>query len=86
MGKLIIHNAMAVNGAFESPSPDTWFEPDNDSGDASQDQLILADALVLGRKTYEGSPPSGPSSETIRRSAGTPSGSTACRSTSPREH
>lgn len=54
MGKLIIHNAMAVNGAFESPSPDTWFELDNDSGDASQDQLILADALVLGRKTYEG--------------------------------
>jgi dihydrofolate reductase len=54
MGKLIIHNAMAVNGAFESPAPDTWFELDNDSGDASQDQLILADALVLGRKTYEG--------------------------------
>jgi dihydrofolate reductase len=54
MGKLIIHNAMSVNGAFEAPAPDTWFELDNDSGDASQDQLLLADALVLGRKTYEG--------------------------------
>jgi dihydrofolate reductase len=54
MGKLIIHTAISVNGAFESPAPDTWFELDNDSGDASMDQLRLADALVLGRKTYEG--------------------------------
>src|SRR3990170_532060 len=54
MGKLIIHNAITVNGAFESPAPDAWFVLDNDSGDASLEQLLLADALVLGRKTYEG--------------------------------
>jgi dihydrofolate reductase len=54
MGKLIVHNAMTINGAFESPAPDTWFVLDNDSGDASLEQLQLADAMVLGRKTYEG--------------------------------
>ena len=54
MGKLIVHNATTVNGAFESPAPDGWFVLDNDSGDDSLDQLVLADALVLGRKTYEG--------------------------------
>lgn len=54
MGKLIIHNAASVNGAFEAPAPDTWLELDNDSTDASLEQLVLADAMVLGRKTYEG--------------------------------
>jgi dihydrofolate reductase len=54
MGKLILHNAMSINAAFDSPAPDTWFVLDNDSGDASLEQLILADAMVLGRKTYEG--------------------------------
>jgi dihydrofolate reductase len=54
LGKLIIHNAITVNGAFESPTPDAWFVLDKDSGDASLEQFVLADALVLGRKTYEG--------------------------------
>ncbi|WP_232665476.1 dihydrofolate reductase family protein [Pseudonocardia sp. TRM90224] len=54
MAKLIVHNAVTVNGAFESPAPDTWLEVDNDSNDASLEQLMLADALVLGRKVYEG--------------------------------
>ena len=54
MAKLIVHNAVTVNGAFESPAPDTWLVLDEDSGDASLEQLLLADALVLGRKTYEG--------------------------------
>jgi dihydrofolate reductase len=54
MGKLIVHNAITVNGAFESPAPDAWFVLDEDSGDASLEQLVLADALMLGRKTYEG--------------------------------
>lgn len=53
MGRLIIHNAVTVNGAFESPGPD-WFVMDPDSSDATLEQLVLADALVLGRKTYEG--------------------------------
>ena len=54
MAKLIIHNAVTINGAFESPAPDGWFVLDNDSGDDTLQQLVSADALVLGRKTYEG--------------------------------
>jgi dihydrofolate reductase len=54
MGRLIIHTAMSVNGAFQAPAPGKWFVLDADSGDASQEQLLLADAMVLGRKTYEG--------------------------------
>jgi dihydrofolate reductase len=54
MSKLIVHEAVTVNGAFESPAPDTWLELDNDSSDAGLEQFVLADAIVLGRKTYEG--------------------------------
>jgi dihydrofolate reductase len=54
MGKLIIHNAVTINGAFEAPTPDEWLVLDDDSSDASLEQLVLADALVLGRRTYEG--------------------------------
>lgn len=54
MGKLIGHAAVTVNGAFEAPSPEDWLTTDNDSSDAQLEQLVLADALVLGRKTYEG--------------------------------
>jgi dihydrofolate reductase len=54
MGKLVVHNAVTVNGAFDSPSPDTWLVLDEDSGDASLEQFLVADAMVLGRKTYEG--------------------------------
>ena len=54
MGRLIIHNAVTINGAFEAPDPDKWLVLDADSSDASLEQLVLADAMVLGRKTYEG--------------------------------
>ena len=54
MGKLIVMNQITVNGAFEAPTPDDWLVLDEDSSEASLEQLILADALVLGRKTYEG--------------------------------
>ena len=54
MGRLVINSAMSVNSAFEAPSPDGWLVLDPDSDNASLDQLLLADALVLGRKTYEG--------------------------------
>lgn len=49
-----MHNSVTVNGAFESPSPDAWLELDNDSTDDSLDQLVLADALLMGRPVYEG--------------------------------
>jgi dihydrofolate reductase len=54
MGRLIINNAMTVNGAFEAPSPDDWLVLDSDSNNVSLEQFLVADAMVLGRKTYEG--------------------------------
>jgi dihydrofolate reductase len=56
MERLIVHNAVTVNGAFEAPvpEPDGWLVVDADSRDASLEQFLLADALVLGRRTYEG--------------------------------
>jgi len=56
MGRLVINIAMTVNGAFEAPQPppDGWMVLDADSNQVSLDQVLLADALVLGQKTYEG--------------------------------
>ncbi len=54
MGRLVVNNAMTVNGAFEAPAP----EPDGWlllAGDSNQvlEQFLVADAMVLGRTTYE---------------------------------
>jgi dihydrofolate reductase len=56
MGRLVINNAMTVNGAFEAPAPepDGWLVLDPDSNTVSLEQFLVADAMVLGRKTYEG--------------------------------
>ena len=54
VGQLIVHSQMTVNGAFEAPSPEDWLVVDAESGQAALEQLVLAHALVLGRKTYEG--------------------------------
>ena len=56
MGRLIINNAMTVNGAFEAPvpAPAGWLVLDPDSQEASLEKWQAADAMVLGRKTYEG--------------------------------
>jgi dihydrofolate reductase len=56
MGRLVVHNAMTVNGAFEAPTPapDGWLVLDADSNQVSLEQFLVADAMVLGRKTYEG--------------------------------
>ncbi len=54
MGRLVINNAMTVDGAFEAPSPDEWLVLDSDSNNVSLEQFLVADAMVLGRKTYEG--------------------------------
>ena len=58
MGRLIVNNAVTVNGAFEAPSPEEWLVLDDDST-VSLHQFHVADAMVLGRKTYEGWPRSG---------------------------
>ena len=54
MGKVILHSAITVNAAYEAPTPEEWLELDGDSRDASLEQLTIADAMLLGRKTYEG--------------------------------
>jgi len=44
MGRLVINNAVTVNGAFEAPvpEPDGWLELDADSNQVSLDQLAAA--------------------------------------------
>ncbi len=56
MGRLILSAAITVDGAFEAPvpSPSGWFSLDPDSTDASLEKWRAADAMVMGRKTYEG--------------------------------
>lgn len=56
MGRLIINNAVTVNGAFEAPAPapSGWLVLDPDSQQASLEKWEAADAMVIGRKTYEG--------------------------------
>ena len=56
MGRLVVNNAMTVNGAFEAPVPEPggWLVLDADSNQVSLEQFLVADAMLLGRKTYEG--------------------------------
>jgi dihydrofolate reductase len=56
MGRLVINNSMSVNGAFEAPvpEPDGWFVMDADSNQVALEQFFAADAMLLGRKVYEG--------------------------------
>jgi len=56
MGRLVINNSMTVTGAFEAPAPepDGWMVLDPDSNNVSLEQVLVADAMVLGHKTYEG--------------------------------
>jgi hypothetical protein len=35
VGRLVINNAMTVNGAFEAPSPDEWLVLDADNNNVS---------------------------------------------------
>jgi dihydrofolate reductase len=56
VGRLVINDAMSVNGAFEAPvpEPDGWLVLDDDINQFSLEQFLAADAMLLGRKTYEG--------------------------------
>jgi dihydrofolate reductase len=56
VGRLIISNAITVNGAFDSPVPEPggWLVLDPDSQQASLEMWQAADAMVIGRTTYEG--------------------------------
>jgi dihydrofolate reductase len=56
MGRLVINDSMSVNGAFEAPvpEPDGWLVLDDDINQVALEQFLAADAMLLGRKTYEG--------------------------------
>lgn len=56
MGRLIMNVAITINGAFEAPvpAPGGWLILDPDSQQASLEKWQTADAMVIGRKTYEG--------------------------------
>jgi len=57
MGRLIINVAETVNGAFEAPMAEPqggWLVTDPDSMQAGLDMWQAADAMVLGRKTFQG--------------------------------
>lgn len=56
MGRLVVNDAMTINGAFEAPAPepDGWLVLDADTNQVSLEQFLVADAMVMGRKVYEG--------------------------------
>ncbi|MFC0527078.1 dihydrofolate reductase family protein [Phytohabitans kaempferiae] len=51
MGKSIITTQMSADGSI-GPSIG-WYKPDGEHEAASEDDIRLADAMLLGRKTYE---------------------------------
>ena len=77
MGRLIVSAQMTMDGVMDQN--EGWFEPGRDSGRNALEQLRAADALVLGRETYEFLRRSGP-----RRRGSGPTSSTRSRSTSRR--
>lgn len=52
MSRLIVSTQMTVDGVIDST--DGWFIPDGEHGRRGFKQLLTAEALLLGRKTYEG--------------------------------
>ena len=42
MARLVINNAMTINGAFEAPSPNEWLVLDPDSNNVSLEQFLVA--------------------------------------------
>jgi hypothetical protein len=68
MGRLVVNNAMSVNGAFEAPvpEPDGWLVLDADGNQVSLDQFVAADAMVLGARPTRDSRRSGRNLGTTR--------------------
>ncbi len=51
MGRLIVSAQVTVDGVMDQL--EGWFDADDESGQHGLEQLRAADALVLGRETYE---------------------------------
>jgi len=63
MGRLVVSNAISVNGAYEAPEPEPagWLVLDPASQGASLEMWQAAGAMVLGRKRVSPTVwPSGP--------------------------
>ena len=54
MGKLTISTAMTVDGVIDVTD---WYVPDGDHGPAALAMFDSVDAMLMGRKTYEGLAP-----------------------------
>jgi dihydrofolate reductase len=52
MGKLIVSVQMTLDGVMDHI--DDWFNAEGESEEFGREQVFAADALLLGRKTYEG--------------------------------
>jgi dihydrofolate reductase len=52
MGKLVVSTQMTVEGVIDQS--DGWFMAEGEHEEHGFDQLFAADALLLGRKTYDG--------------------------------
>ena len=51
MGRLIVSAQVTVDGVMDQL--EGWFRPGGESAEQGLEQLRAADALVLGRQTYE---------------------------------
>ena len=78
MGRLIVSAQVTVDGVMDQL--EGWFDPEDESAQHGLEQLRAADAVVLGRETYEFLSEFWPPAE-----GRTPSSTTRSRSTSPRE-
>ncbi len=63
MGKLIISTHITVDGVI-GPSPEGWAILEGEGERYKFDQLLAADAFLLGRRSTRVSPASGPASPT----------------------
>jgi dihydrofolate reductase len=90
MGRIVVTEFVSLDGVMEAPGGGEDFKYGGwtfeiDRGDEGNkfklDETLESDALLLGRKTYEGFAAAGPTEPTSTASR---TSSTACRSTSSR--
>ena len=52
MGRLIVSAQMTMDSVMDQM--EGWFDPEGESEEGGVEELRAADALILGRETYEG--------------------------------
>ena len=76
MSRLINTTTMTVDAVTDVAE---WFVSEGGHDDAAREQFVGTAGMLMGRKTYEGSPPTGRNSPARGGTC-----STRCRSSSPR--